>query len=222
MASRWAVRFAVTGDLRFCSHKDMMRAIERTAVRAGLDLHYSQGFNPHAVMSLPCPRPVGVASDGDILVLALNEPCVETPSSLAAKLTGSAPRGMRFDRAQPLPTARAPQVRTVHYRLWLSPARAAAAAARIDELSRADVWPVTREEKDTTEHPGRPKSARTIDLKPLVADLAAAPDGLVFVLGAGGGASARPAELLHLVGMDAHELSRLQRTAVETDLPPAP
>ena len=55
-----------------------------------------------------------------------------------------------------------------------------------------------------------------------LADLAATPDGIVFVLGVGGGASARPAELLQLLGMEAHELSRLQRTAVETDLPPSP
>jgi radical SAM-linked protein len=216
------VRFAVKGDLRFCSHKDMMRAVERTAVRAGLDLHYSQGFNPHAVMSLTCPRPVGVATDDDILVLALNEPSEETPASLAGKLSAAAPRGMRFERAQKLPTTRAPQVQSVRYVLPLSPERAARAAERIEQLRRSDAWCVTREEKDTTEHPGRPKAARTIDLKPLVADLAAAPDGLVFVLGVGGGASARPAELLQLVGLGAHELSRLQRTAVETDLPPAP
>lgn len=215
------MRFVVKGDLRFCSHKDMMRAVERTAVRAGLDVHYSQGFNPHAVMSLTCPRPVGVASADDLLVLALNEPSSETPESVAGKLTAAAPRGMRFERAQKLPTARAPQVHSVRYALPLSPERALQAGARVEELRLQQTWPVEREEKENQPQ-GRPKAARTLNLKPLVADLAATPDGVVFVLGVGGGASARPAELLHLLGMEAHELSRLQRTAVETDLPPAP
>jgi len=38
-------------------------------VRAGINLQYSQGFNPHPRMSLPLPRPVGVASDDELLTL---------------------------------------------------------------------------------------------------------------------------------------------------------
>ena len=73
MGQRWAVCLGVDGDLRFGSHHDMMRAIERLAVRAELPLAYTQGFNPRPKLSIVCPRPVGVVSRGDLLVMALTE-----------------------------------------------------------------------------------------------------------------------------------------------------
>ncbi len=64
-----AVRFAIGGLLRFLSHAETLRVFERACVRAGVPVKYSQGFNPHPKLSLPLPRPVGVASDDELLVL---------------------------------------------------------------------------------------------------------------------------------------------------------
>jgi len=219
---RWAVRFAVKGDLRFCSHRDMMRAIERTAVRAGLDLAYSQGFNPHPLISLTCPRPVGVASDDDLLVFWLNEPCLQTPASLTEALNAHCPPGMRFFHARPLPRGPCPQVRRIRYELPLAAGRAEALASLIEQLRQVNAWPVQRADKGEPERNGRPKAVRTINLKPLVASLALEPDRLTFVLHAGGGQSARPAELLTLLDMDVQDTSRLVRAAVDYEMPPAP
>ena len=68
----WSIRFAVEGDVRFLSHLDVLRAIERIAARAGLPLRYSRGFNPRPKFSVPHPRPVGVAARRDLLVLSLD------------------------------------------------------------------------------------------------------------------------------------------------------
>jgi radical SAM-linked protein len=48
----------------------MLSVFQRASVRAGLNLRYSQGFNPRPKISLPLPRPVGIESDEEILVLS--------------------------------------------------------------------------------------------------------------------------------------------------------
>ena len=67
------VHFAIEEALRFLSHAETMRLWERVCVRAGVPIKYSQGFNPHAKLSLPLPRAVGVASDEERLVVRLFE-----------------------------------------------------------------------------------------------------------------------------------------------------
>ena len=62
------------GDIRFVSHRDTLRLFARAATRAEVPLRYSGGFNPHPRVTIPVPRPVGVASDVERLVLELTEP----------------------------------------------------------------------------------------------------------------------------------------------------
>ena len=69
-----AVRFGIGGLPRFLSHAETLRVFERACARAGVPVKYSQGFNPHPKLSLPLPRPVGVASDDELLVLRLFDP----------------------------------------------------------------------------------------------------------------------------------------------------
>lgn len=61
------VRFRIGGMLRFLSHAETLRVLERACIRAGIPIKYSQGFNPHAKLSLPLPRAVGVESDEELL-----------------------------------------------------------------------------------------------------------------------------------------------------------
>jgi len=52
--------------MRFLSHAETVRVFQRACIRAGVEIRYSQGFNPRPRMSLPLPRPVGVEADGDL------------------------------------------------------------------------------------------------------------------------------------------------------------
>ncbi|UCD52063.1 MAG: DUF2344 domain-containing protein [Phycisphaerales bacterium] len=67
------VRFAIGETLRFLSHAETMRLWERACVRAEMPIKYTQGFNPHAKLSLPLPRTVGVAADDERLLVRLFE-----------------------------------------------------------------------------------------------------------------------------------------------------
>jgi radical SAM-linked protein len=67
------IRFRIGGNVRFLSHAETMRLFQRSLVRAGVQIAYSQGFNPHQKMSLVLPRSVGVESDDEILCLRLKD-----------------------------------------------------------------------------------------------------------------------------------------------------
>jgi len=67
------LKFRIGGSLRFLSHAQMLRVFQRACVRAGLKIQYSQGFNPRPRLSLPLPRPVGIASDDELLCLRIRK-----------------------------------------------------------------------------------------------------------------------------------------------------
>ncbi len=66
-----AVGFAIGGMLRFLSHAETLRVFQRACARAHVPVKHTEGFNPHPRLSLPLPRPVGVESDDELLVLRL-------------------------------------------------------------------------------------------------------------------------------------------------------
>lgn len=55
-------RFSKTGDAVYISHIDIMRALHRTLRRMNIPLDYSQGYNPHMLLNLSQPLPLGIAS----------------------------------------------------------------------------------------------------------------------------------------------------------------
>jgi len=68
----FVIKFKVAGKLRFLSHAEMLSVFQRACVRAGINVKYSEGFNPRPKMSLLLPRPVGVESDDELLYLRLS------------------------------------------------------------------------------------------------------------------------------------------------------
>ena len=54
-----AIKFKLYGTLRFLSHAELLRLFKHSCIRAGLELWYSQGFNPNPKISLPLPKSTG-------------------------------------------------------------------------------------------------------------------------------------------------------------------
>jgi radical SAM-linked protein len=167
---KWAIWFAVDGDLRFLSHHEMMRTVERIVARAQLPVRYSQGVNPRPVLSLASARPVGVAAAAELLVVSLDRPA--EAERLLPALNGCAPSGMRFLRAEVLRTRAAPRLTGADYRLELSPAKADAVRERLAGLRRQPAWPVERAvQAGRRGRARRAPAKRTIDLRPLLASV---------------------------------------------------
>jgi radical SAM-linked protein len=64
---RLRVQFSRGQELRFITHLDLMRSLERAIRRAGIDIAYSEGFSPHPQISLAAPLPVGVTSRCELM-----------------------------------------------------------------------------------------------------------------------------------------------------------
>lgn len=86
------IRYAKRGRLRFTSHRDVSRAIERAVVRARIPMAYSSGFHPHPRISYAGASPTGAASEAEYVELALAER--RDPASVAAELDASLPDGL--------------------------------------------------------------------------------------------------------------------------------
>ena len=71
--------FEKTGNGIWISHLDLMRVFQRAFRRAGLQVRHTQGYNPHAFVSLALPLSVGTASKCELLEFDL----VERPADLA-------------------------------------------------------------------------------------------------------------------------------------------
>lgn len=67
------LKFKKTGRAVYISHLDLMRTMQRVFFRAKLPLRYSEGFNPHAKISIILPLQVGVASDCEYMDFWLTE-----------------------------------------------------------------------------------------------------------------------------------------------------
>lgn len=211
MPQQWAVRLAIEGDLRFASHHDVMRTIERVVLRARIPVRYTQGYNPHPILSLLLPRPVGVATLDDVLTARLRDGADASAAELAASLTASAPRGMRFGPAELVPAGATPRASEAHYALELSGERVAAARERLESLSGPDAWTIER--VSPAKRRGRPPRRRRIDLRPLVPEARIEDGKLRLKLVPSQERWARPAEVLELLGLDGRvDLASLVRT----------
>lgn len=89
---RLRVRYAKRGRLRFTSHRDISRAVERAVRRAGIPVAYSAGFSPHPKISYVGAAPTGVASEAEYLEIGVNRPC--DPRRIRADLDESLPPGL--------------------------------------------------------------------------------------------------------------------------------
>jgi len=80
--------FEKEGRARYISHLDLMRTFQRAFLRAGIDIRHTEGFNPHAFVSIALPLSVGYSSECEILEFGLLGPVSkeEVPERLNAVL----------------------------------------------------------------------------------------------------------------------------------------
>ena len=86
--------FTKPDSVRFVSHLDTQRLFQRAFRRAGLPLAYSQGFNPHPLLSFATALSCGYTSDGEYFDVILSEP-VE-PEAFVTRVNAVLPEGMRI------------------------------------------------------------------------------------------------------------------------------
>ncbi len=88
------IQFSKGYEVKYVSHLDLMRTFNRLLMRSGLPVSYTQGFNPHIILTFAQPLSVGVTSDGEYAEFQLDEP--RTPEEITTSLNAVAPRGIEI------------------------------------------------------------------------------------------------------------------------------
>ncbi|MGY1620654.1 TIGR03936 family radical SAM-associated protein [Geodermatophilus sp. SYSU D00965] len=86
------LRYAKRGPLRFASHRDLARALERALRRARVPMAFSAGFTPHPKISYVGAAPTGAASEAEYVEIGLAQRC--DPEAVRAALDASLPAGI--------------------------------------------------------------------------------------------------------------------------------
>lgn len=158
---RVRIRYAKRGRLRFTSHRDFQRALERALRRIQAPMAYSAGFNPHPKISYANAAPTGAASEAEYLELGLAAR-VE-PDALRAALDAALPPGLDvIDVVEARTSGLADRLEASLWRIELPGVDPDAAAAAVEAFRVADRVEVSRMTK---------AGLRTFDARAAVLDL---------------------------------------------------
>lgn len=164
---RLRLRYAKRGRLRFTSHRDIARAVERALRRAEVPMAYSAGFSPHPKVSWVGAAPTGVASEAEYVELGLA--VVTDPEVVRAALDRSLSPGLDvLDAVVAVPGTSLPdRMEASAWSIALPGVPEQEAAASVAAFLAADEVLVERRVKE-----GR----RTFDARAAVVSLAVVPD----------------------------------------------
>jgi len=194
-------RYRKGEQVKWISHLDVKRTLERAMRRAELPLTLTQGHNPHPKLSLGPPLPLGATSDAELLTVHLEG--AMDPWHLKERLNAQLPAGLEVLESWVVPGYRKKEtfgeVDIAEYRVTVRGGpNAEAARSKVTELMARPELMVQR---------GGERPERTVDLRPLVIGLevVGAGDGgieLRMRLRTGSHGGARPQEIVELLGID--------------------
>ena len=101
ITTRIRMKFSRTGRVRFLSHLDFMTLFHRTAVRAGIPLAFSQGFNPHPKIAFGPALSVGMESESEFLDME-TDPFIDL-LQVTKDLNHALPDGVRILESRIIP-----------------------------------------------------------------------------------------------------------------------
>ncbi|MDU1313362.1 MAG: TIGR03936 family radical SAM-associated protein [Clostridium septicum] len=91
---RYVIKFTKESSIKFISHLDLMRTIQKVIRRADIPMQYSKGFNPHMALSIAQPLSVGVYSEAEYMDIVLVEELDE--NEIIDRLNEKTAQGIKF------------------------------------------------------------------------------------------------------------------------------
>lgn len=92
--SNYVLKYRRGDEVKYISHLDFVRMFHRAVRRAGLLMEYSQGFNPHPIMTVAMPLSVGVTSNGEYMKIGFSKNYSE--DEIKASLNSALPKGFEI------------------------------------------------------------------------------------------------------------------------------
>jgi radical SAM-linked protein len=192
----YRVRFSKTGKLRFLSHHDLLRAIERALRRTGLPIRMTEGYNPHPILAFPTALGVGIESLDEIFEIELSEEV--PPERVRETLAAQFPEGIGIRSAERFERKDRTRVEFVEYE-----AECPGQRAEIERFLGLAECPVERSSD---------KGTKTVDIRPYVLTVTQEGDRVTFRVRVTDSGSARPDEVLRALGI---RDARVRKTRME-------
>ena len=168
---RAMIRFGKQPRLRFISHLDLQRFFQRAVNRTGLPIAWSQGFNPHPVMSFGSALALGWTSEYEVIDIKLSAPMgrKRTEDAVRAALPEDLPvlEVRMVEDRHPAPMA---QVCMSDYRVTLTGEGTEAVLAQISAFLAAESVPAVKKTKS---------GEKEINARPLVVSIEPEESGFV-------------------------------------------
>ncbi len=171
MTERYALKFAKTGYMRYISHLDLLRLFKRMFRTGGIEIKYSQGFNPHPKLTFAQPLSLGYSGTGELLDFETVRPY--DPDEILNILAGQAPEGIdmiacrKIDIKAPSLASAAKSARYI-IKIPLDDKMNVRKIAE-DYMAQEKIEAMKRQKKD--------KSLKQVDIKPMIRGFSAESDG---------------------------------------------
>lgn len=105
------MKFSKTGQASFISHLDLMHCMQRIMARAEMPVWFTEGFNPHAYVSVALPLSTGFSGESEFLDFQLVTD--EIPTDALDRMNAVMPAGLKALAIYPLSEGR--PVRDIAY-----------------------------------------------------------------------------------------------------------
>jgi radical SAM-linked protein len=86
-----AIKYSKLNGAEFIPHLDTMRHFQKTIRRMDIPINYSKGFNPHMLVYMSAPIPLGLKSESEYCVFDTDYKC----DDFIEKFNQNSPKGIR-------------------------------------------------------------------------------------------------------------------------------
>lgn len=202
------ITFRKGESARWLGHLDILRTFERAIRRAELPIAFSSGFNPRERIAFASALSVGVTGDAELATLEFTEPV--DPDSVVLRLNSKLPPGIQLTAAEEIPDAGSRDLLNQFDRAEIVVTCTCTADLTLESAAEmARKLMDARELRVAREREGKVKE---VDIRPLIHDIQAESAAgerltlrLILALGAEG--TAKPAEIVGLMALDAPGLA---------------
>lgn len=99
--ARVMITFSKGEGVRWLGHLDLLRVFERAVRMSGINIAFSQGFNPRAKMSIASALPLGATAGAELITLNIHPPI--DLKDIVSRLQRALPDGIKLLDAEVLP-----------------------------------------------------------------------------------------------------------------------
>lgn len=207
--SKWRLKFSKTGMGKYISHLDLLRTFTRAIHRAELPVRYSQGFNPHQLITFSLPLALGVTSETEFVDIDFEEGT--SPEDIMTALNKNLPPDIKILKVT-IPECKANDIVSARYAIDIT--HCGIDADKVKEFFQQAEIPALKKTK---------KGEKEINLREFILEWNVTEtnaDGIKLdvVLSAGGSANIKPdimiSKLCEHLGLGEFEGYNIHRTEI--------